>query len=77
MTVIEIVKKYLKENGYDGLYNRNAECACATNEVCPWGEIGGQCEPAYKIFKDQMTEDERYFAEYEGSDFVYRPAEEE
>ncbi|MFW6121809.1 MAG: hypothetical protein ACOC80_13070 [Petrotogales bacterium] len=76
MTVKEIVKKYLKENGYDGLCNQDAGCGCSIDEICPY-EIGLLCEPAYKIPVEKLTGEAREFAEAEELDFVYRPAEEE
>ena len=46
MTVIEIVKKYLTENGYDGLYNSDSECGCTTKDV-PLCEACDLCEAGY------------------------------
>lgn len=28
MTVKEIIENYLKENGYEGLYNEDCDCEC-------------------------------------------------
>jgi hypothetical protein len=77
MTVIQIVKKYLEENGYDGLCCGAGECGCDLNDLAPCAQMGEDCEPAYRITKDQMTEDEKEFAEYEGWDEIYRPAEDD
>ncbi|MFW6130803.1 MAG: hypothetical protein ACOC56_06415 [Atribacterota bacterium] len=77
MTVVQIVKKYLEENNYDGLCNPTGECGCDLNDLVPCWGICDDCEPAYKIPKSKMTEDEKEFAEYEGLDFIYRSAEEE
>ena len=44
--VIQIVEKYLSENGYDGLYNEG-DCACLNGDLAPCGEIGGGCEAGY------------------------------
>jgi len=48
MTVIEIIEKYLKENGYDGLYNERYECGCEIGDLAPCGEIGTDCKAGYK-----------------------------
>lgn len=48
-TVMDIVKKFLKDNGFDGLFNVNGECACDVKSLCPCdGEIT-ECEPGYRI----------------------------
>ena len=46
MTVIEIVKQYLKENGYDGLCNE--DCGCVIDDLAPCEEMSEQCEAGYK-----------------------------
>ena len=33
MIVEDIIIKYLLENGYDGLFNPGAACACDTNDL--------------------------------------------
>ena len=47
MTLREIIKKYLEDNGYDGLCGYN--CGCQTSELfvceCPDMDV---CEPGYK-----------------------------
>jgi len=48
MTVSEIIEKYLKENGYDGLYNLNGECACEIGDLIPCVDYCGDCKPGYK-----------------------------
>ena len=47
MTVREIVKQYLQENGYDGLYYNS--CACEISDLMPCGEYFADCKPGYKI----------------------------
>jgi len=49
MTVSEIIEKYLKENGYDGLYNLNGECGCEIDDLIPCMDYCGDCKPGYKI----------------------------
>lgn len=47
MTVKEIVKEYLEENGYDGLCTDN--CGCHKDDLFSCGEgCGVDCEPGHK-----------------------------
>lgn len=46
--VYKIVKEYLKNNGFDGLYFEN-ECGCELPNIAPCGELGFACEPGHKI----------------------------
>ncbi|MDP2365057.1 MAG: hypothetical protein Q8M94_14970 [Ignavibacteria bacterium] len=52
MTVKEIIEKYLRENGYDGLFYE--ECFCEIDDLFPCDEdginceLGIDCEPGYK-----------------------------
>lgn len=46
MDVLEIVRLYLIENEYDGLYNVG-ECACKHDELAPCGEMEQDCIPGY------------------------------
>ncbi len=49
MTVKEIIEKYLKENGFDGLFNSDGECGCLLDDFMPCDSGGVQdCEPGYK-----------------------------
>ena len=48
ITVIEIISDYLKNNGYDGLYNEHDECGCGINDLAPCCDNPLECEPAYK-----------------------------
>lgn len=48
MNVREIIKKYLDDNGYDGLCRE--ECGCGKDDLFPCGDPGGSgeyCVPAY------------------------------
>ena len=51
MNVEEIIKKYLTENGFSGLYhveNGRIECECNIDNLIPcWGDIG-DCQPVEK-----------------------------
>ena len=52
-TVREIVKAWLEEHGYDGLYNPYGECGCALDDFMPCNSEGvEQCEAAHKIESD-------------------------
>lgn len=47
MTVKEIVTKYLKENGYDGLYSD--DCGCGIDDLMPCSDCGSDlCEAGIK-----------------------------
>ena len=48
-TVMDIVRQYLRREGYDGLVDPDAQCGCLVDDLrpcCP-GEISG-CRPGYK-----------------------------
>jgi len=47
MNCREIVKKYLEENGYDGLYC-HGECGCLLDDLAPCDSDFTSCEPGYK-----------------------------
>ena len=47
MTAFDIVKKYLEDNGYEGLCGD--ECGCELADLFPCGEFGGDCVPGYKV----------------------------
>jgi len=49
--VIVIVSNYLKDNGYDGLFQAG-ECACKYDDLAPCGEIQGNCEAGYLTSAD-------------------------
>ena len=44
--VLEIVKKYLEDNGYDGLYND--DCGCCLDDLAPCDSNCLNCTPGYK-----------------------------
>jgi hypothetical protein len=46
MRIKEIVKEYLKQAGFDGLY-LPGECACKIDDLFPCGEITDDCLPGY------------------------------
>jgi hypothetical protein len=52
MNCLEIIYKYLEDNGYDGLTNINGECACDLSNIGPCGENLSSCQPGYKVSCD-------------------------
>ena len=46
MTVKEIVKKYLEDNGYDGLCT--FDCGCPIDDLIPCGDCFESCVPGHK-----------------------------
>lgn len=57
MTIKDIIEKYLKDNGFDGL--AGDECGCGVDDIFPCSEFCGQCEPAkYVKCEDCLKEDE-------------------
>lgn len=50
MTCKEIIEKYLKENGFDGLVQLDTECGCHLGEMGLFlcGSCLDDCKPAYK-----------------------------
>jgi len=47
MTVLEIVRKYLEQESYDGLCAPYGECGCKRDDLAPCGEIGSECSPGF------------------------------
>lgn len=48
MRVIEIVRQHLIENGFDGLYLADAECACLVSDLQPCGDDFSVCKAGYR-----------------------------
>ena len=48
MEVSEIVRKYLAENGFDGLWNPDEGCGCELADLAPCGEMESSCCAGYK-----------------------------
>ncbi len=48
MTVGEIVVKYLKDNGFDGLMQKEIPCGCELSNLAPCNDMPDDCEPAYR-----------------------------
>ncbi len=77
LTVLEIIKDYLKKNGYDGLCGE--ECGCGIDDLAPCGQADNlfDCIPAYKQDTKTCTNTEcENYDEVEECDAVecYRPS---
>jgi len=53
MNAKEIIKKWLADNGYDGLYSE--ECGCLIKDFAPCCEDFGDCIAGYKTKCDPET----------------------
>ncbi len=62
MTALEIVEKYLKDNGFEGLTdNETDECQCAIKDLFEWcdrSECWVNCIPIKKLGPDYQEEDD-------------------
>jgi len=47
MTVRDIIQGWLRDNGFDGLFNPG-ECACLIADLMPCEDYIARCEPGYK-----------------------------
>jgi len=47
-TVENILRDWLKQHGYDGLCDLDAECGCSLDNFIPCGEVQMDCEAGYK-----------------------------
>lgn len=47
MNCKEIIVKYLRDNGYDGLCSD--ECGCGLDDLITCGEDPSECIPGYKV----------------------------
>lgn len=69
MNVKGIVKEYLKNNKYDGLYNPDSDCACGIDDLYPCGgEWIDKCEPGYQVPCDCGDHDYHIQGNKEASD---------
>ncbi len=48
-SVREIVKAYLKEHGFDGLFCPHVSCGCPLNDLMPCGEDCSDCLAGYSV----------------------------
>lgn len=49
LTVREIIKRWLGDNGYDGLCHPESECGCRLSDLAPCCEAIDDCEPAHEV----------------------------
>lgn len=68
MTVKEIIKKHLDDNGFDGLYAD--ECGCSKDDLFPCESTPENCQPGYK---QPCTCGESYASNYGGHDWHIGP----
>jgi hypothetical protein len=47
-----IVKEFLEENDYDGIFNESEGCACAPDDLFPCGDPQANCEAGWKTACD-------------------------
>ena len=48
-TVRDIITDYLRDNGFDGLYNDDLECGCSINDLVPCDSACDMCRPGYRV----------------------------
>ena len=48
MTANEILKEWLEEHGYQGLWDGD-ECGCRVDDLMPWDCCQDQCEAGYDL----------------------------
>ena len=52
-TVQELTAQWLKDNGYDGLYNDD-DCGCTLDDFVPCGHLDSECRAGH-VVKDDGT----------------------
>lgn len=63
MTSGKIIESFLKENGFDGLFNTDNECACFLGDLFPCiDSFSTECRPGYKA---KCTKD----CQHDGAEF--------
>lgn len=58
LIVTEIIKDWLKEHDFDGLYSVESQCGCAIEELSICGEIYQDCRAGYKAKIGSGSEDD-------------------
>jgi len=64
INVKTILSEYLKQHGYDGLFNAELECGCTIDDSFPCEADFSECEPAYKLECPCENEGEHEACEY-------------
>lgn len=50
MNVLDMVRSFLEGQGFDGLANPDADCACLLEDLAPCGELNGdECVAGYRV----------------------------
>lgn len=50
MTCLDIIKKYLVDNNFDGMAHQATGCGCSVDDLAPCGECNvEECQPARKV----------------------------
>jgi len=49
MNCREIIDKYLRDNGFDGLYHEELECGCTIDRLMLCDSCPDQCQAGHKI----------------------------
>jgi hypothetical protein len=61
MNCLEIIKRFLKNNGFDGLVN-DGECGCELSDLVPCDDDFSLCLPGYKVIPpDDVDTEMDYF----------------
>ena len=60
---LEIVRKYLEDNGFDGLQNQG-ECGCELSDLAPCSENITWCTPGYKVAPPEEEKEDCEFDFY-------------
>lgn len=58
LDVMDIVRKYIDDNGYDGLINPDDGCSCDKDKLFPCCEYFGGCIPGYSVEVTEENVDE-------------------
>ena len=48
-TTADIIRKWLEQQGYDGLYNDEHQCGCLLDDLMPCGYTDDRCEAGYRV----------------------------
>lgn len=66
MNLKQIVEKYIRENGFDGLYCERWSCDCNLNDLMKCELIDEDCQPGYQREANEMEKEA-------GHDYVITP----